>query len=74
MLQQCVASRLLTAVAVVNPLTPWQVLKSRFVLLGVAVTAVFLVALSATVLNNFPEGGTCRVNTFGCFFPRHFFG
>eukprot|EP00903_Cladosiphon_okamuranus_P012980 g12114.t1 len=33
-----------------------QVLKSWFVLLGVAVTAVFLVALSASVLNNFPEG------------------
>eukprot|EP00752_Nemacystus_decipiens_P002131 g2032.t1 len=33
-----------------------QVLKSRFVLFGVAVTAVLFVALSATVLNNFPEG------------------
>lgn len=43
---------------VVNPLPyPRQVLKSRFVLVGVAVTAVLLVALSAMVLNNFPEGG-----------------
>lgn len=45
-----------------QPLTPRQALKSRFVLLGVAVTAVILVALSATILNNFPEGG--RMHSF----------
>lgn len=60
MVQQWVASRLLTTL-VFNPLTPRQVLKSRFVLLGVAVTAVLLVALSATVLNNFPEGGRISI-------------
>jgi len=41
-----------------RPPLPVQVLKSRFVLLGVATTAVLLVALSAAVLNTFPEGGT----------------
>lgn len=55
-----VASRLLTTLVVVNPLPSRQVLKNRFVLLGVAVTAVLFVVLSAAVLNKFPEGGRAQ--------------
>lgn len=42
----------------VSPPQPPQVLKSRFVLLGVAVTAVFAVVVSAKFLSNFRGGGT----------------
>ncbi|CAN0039054.1 unnamed protein product, partial [Ectocarpus fasciculatus] len=50
-----------TAVVVVLDQRLWshsdaQTLRNRFVLMGVAVTAVFVVALSATVLSNFPQG------------------
>ncbi|CAN0315452.1 unnamed protein product, partial [Ectocarpus sp. 12 AP-2014] len=50
-----------TAIVVVLDQRLWshsgaQTLRNRFVLLGVAVTAVVVVALSATVLSNFPQG------------------